>query len=85
MTATLTGDLYKITRYNKNLNEIAYGKLQLFLVASMTHNTLQEITCFMDQRSIVFFPSMKGLSAKAIYQNQIEKLGAEVITISTVT
>jgi hypothetical protein len=34
----------------------------------------------MDQRSIALYLSMKGLSAKAIHQELVQTLGAEVVT-----
>jgi hypothetical protein len=39
----------------------------------------------MDQRSIALYFSMKGLSAKAIHQELIQKIGAEGVAYPTVT
>jgi hypothetical protein len=82
MTA-LRGDFYPIIDLNKNLDEIACGKLPSFLVANMTLNIRQGITSSMDHRSIALYLSIKRLSAKVIYQVLVQTLGGEAVTYPT--
>jgi hypothetical protein len=85
MTATLRGDFYKIIDQNKNIDEVAYGKLQFFLVASMTLDVHLEIISSMDQRSKALYLSMKGLSGKLIHQELVQILHTEAVAYPTVT
>jgi hypothetical protein len=85
MTATLRGEFHKIIGENKNLDEIAYGKLRSVLVANMTLNIHYEITSFIDQRSIAFCLSMKGLFSKEIHQKLVQTLGFQAVAYPTVT
>jgi hypothetical protein len=71
MTAALRRDFGKIIGEDKNLGEIAYGKLRSFLVTNTTLNGREEITSCMDQRLIALHLSMKGLLTKAIVQNLV--------------
>jgi hypothetical protein len=83
--AAFRRDSWKRISQNQNVDEIPYGKLRSFLVANMTLNVPEAISCTMGERSIALYFAMKGLSAKAIYQGFVQTLGAEAVAYPTVT